>query len=86
MTSVGKLMVPPLCFGTSGLGNIGGAVTDAEASATIDQIIKSQATGVGLVAYVETSPAYGLGLSEHRVGRALSHHPRKSFLLQTKVG
>ena len=88
MEPLGNIAVPPLCFGTSGLGNIGGAVTDVEASEAIDCVIKLQtSTGsADCVAYIETSPAYGMGLAEHRVGRALSHHPREGFVLQTKVG
>ena len=31
------------------------------------------------------SPAYGMGLSERRVGIAIANHPRESILLQTKV-
>ena len=95
MKALGNIAVPSLCFGTSGLGNIGGAVSDEGATATIDQVIKASdvnsdgggtGNGSGAVAYIETSPAYGLGLAEHRVGRALSHHSRERFILQTKVG
>jgi D-threo-aldose 1-dehydrogenase len=36
--------------------------------------------------YFDTAPLYGLGLSERRIGRALSKYPRDAFVLSTKVG
>jgi D-threo-aldose 1-dehydrogenase len=36
--------------------------------------------------YFDTAPLYGLGLSEVRVGRLLARHPRKDYLVSTKVG
>ena len=38
------------------------------------------------VRYFDTAPWYGLGMSEHRVGRFLRTKPRSSFVLSTKVG
>ena len=40
----------------------------------------------GGIRYFDTAPHYGLGLSERRLGRALSGRPRESFVLSTKVG
>jgi D-threo-aldose 1-dehydrogenase len=34
----------------------------------------------------DTSPLYGHGLSEHRIGHVLRQRPRDSFVLSTKVG
>lgn len=36
--------------------------------------------------YFDTSPFYGRGASEHRVGRFLRSLPRDSFVISTKVG
>jgi len=36
--------------------------------------------------YFDTAPWYGLGLSEHRVGRLLREHDRDAFVLSSKVG
>ena len=36
--------------------------------------------------YFDTAPLYGLGLSEMRVGRLLAQHPRREFIVSTKVG
>jgi D-threo-aldose 1-dehydrogenase len=38
------------------------------------------------IKYFDTAPAYGNGLSEHRMGLALRTYPRDSFVLSTKVG
>jgi D-threo-aldose 1-dehydrogenase len=38
------------------------------------------------ITYYDTAPAYGNGLSEHRMGMALRSYPRDSFVLSTKVG
>ena len=38
------------------------------------------------VRYFETSPWYGLGLSERRVGHFLSDQPREEYVISTKVG
>ena len=38
------------------------------------------------IAYWDTAPWYGLGLSEHRVGHGLRRRPRDRFVLSTKVG
>ena len=40
----------------------------------------------GGVRYVDTSPWYGRGLAEHRVGRALYRKPRAEFVISTKIG
>lgn len=152
---IGSMRVPPLCLGTSGIGNIGGAISHSQAIAAIQSEVHvyqhlctvcvqpntipatiSHSTCCPMVArrtsgshvshgahhvsvrstvfsnlmsklrwpcsfrrrgqvtaaaaehrqaYIETSPAYGLGLSERRVGLALSHQDRDATILQTKV-
>ena len=85
LQAVGSLEVPRLCLGASGLGNMGGAITDATALATVHSVIDDAVTS-GHRGYIETSPAYGMGLSERRVGLAMGNHPRDEIILQTKVG
>ena len=38
------------------------------------------------VRYFDTAPHYGLGLSEERLGRAISDLPREQLIISTKVG
>ncbi len=54
--------------------------TDAEAEAIVRNSLEMG------VAYFDTAPLYGRGLSERRFGRALSAVPRDAFALSTKVG
>lgn len=69
-----------LGFGAAPLGNLYARVSDAQAQQTLDA-----AWAVG-IRYFDTAPFYGSGLSEQRVGRALSRYPRDEFMLSTKVG
>ncbi len=69
-----------LGFGTAPLGELFSHVTDADAAKAMDA-----AWDAGL-RYFDTSPFYGHGKSEIRVGRALADHPRGDFVLSTKVG
>ena len=55
-------------FGTAPLGNMCRDSPDAEAAATVEA-----AWGKG-IRYFDTAPFYGAGLSEMRLGRALSRH------------
>jgi D-threo-aldose 1-dehydrogenase len=86
MTEAGKQglschpMSMPIGYGCSGLGNLYEVIPDAEADATL-----AEAWRVGY-RYFDTSPFYGYGLSELRVGRFLRSVPRQDFILSTKVG
>ncbi len=76
-------MIPPiteLSLGCAPLGNLYRAITDDEASATVDAAWESG------IRYFDTAPHYGLGLSERRLGAALAGRPRDEYLLSTKVG
>jgi len=73
-------MSVPLGYGSSGLGNLYENVPDAVADATLQA-----AWDVGY-RYFDTSPFYGFGLSELRIGRFLRTLPRDAFILSTKVG
>ncbi len=76
-------MIPPiteLSLGCAPLGNLYRAITDGEASATVDAAWES-----GIRSF-DTAPHYGLGLSERRLGAALAGRTRDEYLLSTKVG
>src|SRR5471030_3256558 len=69
-----------LGFGTAPLGNMFRAIPEDEAQATV------QAAWNSGVRYFYTAPFYGSGLSEIRLGQALSQYNRDDFVLSTKVG
>jgi D-threo-aldose 1-dehydrogenase len=70
----------PIGYGSSGLGNLYEPLTDAAADATL-----KAAWDIGY-RYFDTSPFYGFGLSELRLGRFLRSVPRSAFVLSSKVG
>lgn len=72
--------VTELSFGAAALGNLGAAVSDDDARATV------AASWEAGIRYFDTAPHYGLGLSERRLGEALRHRPRAEFAVSTKVG
>lgn len=74
------LSVTALGFGGVGLGQRVGAISEAQAEATL---LAALDAGVG---YFDTSPWYGHCLSEHRTGHVLRQQPRDSYVLSTKVG
>ena len=67
-------------FGGAPIGELFVRVSDEDAQAT------QQAAWDHGVRYFDTSPWYGLGLSEHRMGRFLSQQKRDEFVISTKVG
>jgi len=69
-----------LSLGCAQLGNLFREVSDADALATVDR-----AWQLG-IRYFDTAPHYGLGLSERRLGAALSSRPRDAYVLSSKVG
>ncbi len=69
-----------LSLGGASLGNLFRAVDDAQATATLETV-----WDLG-IRYFDTSPHYGLGLSERRLGEFLRSKPREEYLLSTKVG
>jgi D-threo-aldose 1-dehydrogenase len=78
MTRIGD--VGRLALGGAPIGNLFEAVAERDALATVDA---AWARGVRLF---DTAPLYGHGLSEVRLGRALSGRPRDGYVLATKVG
>jgi D-threo-aldose 1-dehydrogenase len=72
--------VSVLGLGGAPLGNLFEAVDERRALATIEAAAEAG------VAYFDTAPQYGHGVSEHRFGHVLRHRPRGDFVLSTKVG
>ncbi|HEX5080131.1 MAG TPA: aldo/keto reductase [Geminicoccaceae bacterium] len=75
-----EVEVTRLGFGGGTLGDPVEAIAQAQADLTVET---AYAAGIG---YFDTSPFYGNGKSEHRLGRVLRGKPRDSFALSTKVG
>jgi D-threo-aldose 1-dehydrogenase len=79
------LMVAPICFGTSGLGDMPdtyGYGVDAErAKATMQAIFD------GSVNFIDTSRIYGMGRSEQRIGAAIRERGGlpPGFVISTKL-
>lgn len=72
------IALPTLGLGAAALGNLFARVEDAQAQALL---ARARAAGV---AYIDTAPYYGHGLSERRIGAALAAGWRP--ILSTKVG
>lgn len=70
----------PLGFGGAPLGELHAKIPEDTAQSVIEAAF---AAGVR---YFDTSPWYGHGLSEHRLGHYLRGQPRESFVVSTKVG
>lgn len=74
------LKVTTLGFGGAPLGDLYAHIDEASALATVETAL---ASGINLI---DTSPLYGHGLSEHRIGAALRRSGRKDMVISTKVG
>jgi D-threo-aldose 1-dehydrogenase len=75
-----SLQLTKLGYGGAPIGNLNTSVTDAAAHSAM------QAAWQAGIRYFDTAPWYGLGLSEHRVGRFLRDKPKAEYVLSTKVG
>lgn len=69
-----------LGFGGVAIGNGFAPTSDAQSEATLAAAWESG------VRYFDTSPWYGLGLSERRTGHHLHNHAADDYVLSTKVG
>ncbi|QEU90049.1 aldo/keto reductase [Streptomyces kanamyceticus] len=76
----GGVEVTELSFGAAGIGNLYSPITDEQAATAVEH-----AWDAG-IRYFDTAPHYGLGLSERRIGEALSGRDRSSYTISTKVG
>ena len=74
------LALPVLGLGGAALGNIFDAISEAQAEATMDAAWRAG------IRYYDTSPWYGRGLSERRMGSYLLHQPADQRIISTKVG
>jgi D-threo-aldose 1-dehydrogenase len=72
--------LPALGLGGAGLGNLYRSIEDETAILAIRWAVNEG------IDYLDTAPHYGFGLSEKRIGEALSGHDRSSVTLSTKVG
>ena len=75
-----SLELPRLGLGDASLGNIFDVIPETQADATL-----AAAWDAG-VRFYDTSPWYGRGLSEHRIGRGLFLRPPGEAIVSTKVG
>ncbi len=74
------VQVSELGLGTAPLGDLFDIVEEDESRALL------AAAWDGGVRYFDTSPWYGKGQAEHRVGRALYRHDRDQFVISSKIG
>ena len=74
------LEVTTLGFGAAPIGGFRATLPEGAAIAVVDEAWEQ---GVRLF---DTSPFYGYGRSELRVGAALRDRPREEFVLSTKIG
>ena len=72
--------MPTLGYGAANLGNLFRELSDEAAWGVLDAAWQSG------VRYYDTSPHYGLGLSERRLGEFLRTKPRDEYVVSTKVG
>lgn len=75
-----KILQSNLGFGSAPLGNMYRDIPEDEAIATVNTAWDSG------IRYFDTAPIYGAGLSESRLGEALSTKNRDEYILSTKVG
>jgi D-threo-aldose 1-dehydrogenase len=75
-----NLEVTEIGLGGAPMGGFRATISDAEAMALTDAAYDAG------VRYFDTSPYYGYGRSELRMGAALREKPRDSFVLSTKIG
>src|SRR3981189_3542710 len=75
-----NLEVTELVRGGARMGGFRAAISDAEAVKLTDA---GYSAGIR---YFDTSPFYGYGRSELRMGAALREKPRDSYVLSTKIG
>ena len=75
-----KLEVTELGLGGAPMGGFRANISDAEAVTLTDAGYDAG------VRYFDTSPFYGYGRSELRMGAALREKPRDSYVLSTKIG
>jgi D-threo-aldose 1-dehydrogenase len=74
------LSVTELGFGAAPIGGFRATITEAEAQTLLETAWQ------GGVRFFDTSPFYGYGRSELRLGHFLRQDPREEFIISTKIG
>lgn len=74
------LSVTDLGFGAAPIGGFRATITEAEGQALLETAWQ------GGVRFFDTSPFYGYGRSELRLGHFLRQCPRDEFIISTKIG
>jgi len=74
------IFLPKFSFGTSTFGNMYGNIELDEMKIMVNKAIDN-----GIVLF-DTSPYYGLTLSEINLGKSLKNIPRNKYIISTKVG
>jgi len=69
-----------LGFGGAAIGELWDPINEAQAQATLSTFWEAG------MRYFDTSPWYGRGLSEHRIGHSVRQHSRNDYVISTKVG
>jgi D-threo-aldose 1-dehydrogenase len=72
------IALPSLGMGTAAIGNLYRAISDAQATETVQAALDAG------IRYFDTAPYYGFGLAEERLGRALAG--RSDAIVSTKIG
>lgn len=75
-----KIEFTEIGFGGAPLGNLYRAISEKGAQETLNAAWKSG------IRYYDTSPLYGLGLSETRLNHFLRDKPRDKYVVSTKIG
>ena len=75
-----NLHLPAVGLGTATIGDMRGAIPEAQALATVE------AAWAAGISFYDTAPWYGRGKSELRLGAALRPKPRDAYVLTTKIG
>jgi len=75
-----EVRLPPLGMGCAPIAGLSQPVAEQTAEGALEAAWKAG------VRYYDTSPWYGRGLSELRLGRFLRQRPRQEFVISTKVG
>jgi D-threo-aldose 1-dehydrogenase len=75
-----KIEVTTLGLGGAPMGGFRATIADSEAAALVETAWQDG------VRYYDTSPFYGYGRSELRMGAALREKPRDAYVLSTKIG
>ena len=76
-----RVSLPSLGLGAAAIGNLYRPMTDEDAADTVAAALEAG------IAYIDTAPHYGFGLSEKRVGDVLRRlDPGQKIAVSTKVG